>query len=101
MMDRRDPMIAAARIVLAAQDGAERTTGARATVGKLIPNPGGSNVISLGVDFWLDVRHPDDTVLEELVSRIGYHVEDIAGDGGCTSQMTRESLSPLPRSMPN
>jgi beta-ureidopropionase / N-carbamoyl-L-amino-acid hydrolase len=61
MGDRRDPMVAAgAIIVVAVRDIARPQPDARATVGRLIPIPGGTNVIASRTDMWLDVRHPDD-----------------------------------------
>ena len=60
MGDRRDPMVAAGAIIVAVRDIAPAQPDARATVGRLIPIPGGTNVIASRTDMWLDVRHPDD-----------------------------------------
>ena len=94
MADRRDPMTAAARVVLAVRDAACSVPDARATVGKLRPVPGGSNVIASSVRLSLDVRHPDDGVVRELVATIGRRAEEIALDEGCSSTLTEESYSP-------
>ncbi|MGY1682770.1 allantoate amidohydrolase [Geodermatophilus sp. SYSU D01176] len=94
MADRRDPMTAAARVVLAVRDAACGVPDARATVGKLRPVPGGSNVIASSVRLSLDVRHPDDGVVRDLVRTIGRRAEEIALDEGCSSTLTEESYSP-------
>ncbi|SJM67758.1 allantoate amidohydrolase [Gulosibacter sp. 10] len=94
MADRRDPMIAAARAVVAIRDAAKRRPNARATVGRLQPVPGGTNVIASRVDFWIDVRHPDDAVTADLVEEIRRTAELIAAEEDCTMEFREESLSP-------
>lgn len=93
MDDRRDPMVAAARAVVAIQALARSIPQARATVGRLVPLPGGTNVIASRVDLWLDVRHPDDAVTRYLVTEIGRVAASLAGDEGCEATMTEESFS--------
>jgi beta-ureidopropionase / N-carbamoyl-L-amino-acid hydrolase len=58
LSDRRDPMLPAAQTVLEARRIASTVDGARATVGRIEPNPGGANVIASTVDVWLDARAP-------------------------------------------
>ena len=70
MADRHDPMIAAAGTILAAEEVARELPGARATVGKVVPVPGGSNVIASAVEVWLDARHEDESSLRPLVHAI-------------------------------
>ncbi|MBC7279179.1 allantoate amidohydrolase [Nocardioides sp.] len=94
MADRRDPMVAAAQIVLAIRSLASLVTDARATVGRLIPTPGGTNVIASRVDVWLDVRHPDDTTVQTLVERIREAATLLAAEEGCTATLVQESFSP-------
>ena len=94
MSDRRDPMTAAARVILAVRDAARGIPDARATVGKVRPVPGGSNVIASSVQLWLDIRHPEDAVVEEVLTTIGSRAAEIAGDEGCSSVLTEESYSP-------
>jgi N-carbamoyl-L-amino-acid hydrolase len=93
MADRRDPMVAAARTVLEVQRIARRHSGARATVGRITPTPGGTNVIASRVDVWLDVRHPDDAVTARIVREIADAAEVAAGLEGCRSGIVQESLS--------
>ena len=66
---------------------------ARATVGRLEPVPGGTNVIASRVDVWLDVRHPDDAVTAMLVEKIHGQAQKIAAFEGCSVVLTEESLS--------
>ncbi|MDI3406439.1 allantoate amidohydrolase [Streptomyces cavernicola] len=94
MDDRRDPMAAAAGIILAAQDAARAVPEARATVGKLRPVPGGANVIASTVDLWLDIRHPDDAAVNALLATITARVTEIAAAQGCAAEVTAESYSP-------
>ncbi|MBW0103222.1 allantoate amidohydrolase [Pseudonocardia sp. KRD291] len=93
LTDRRDPMIPAAATVLAARRAAARAGDTRATVGRLVPNPGGTNVIASSVDLWLDVRTPagdPGPVVDDVLgaAREAAHAE------GCTVALTVESLSP-------
>ncbi|MDN6333029.1 MAG: M20/M25/M40 family metallo-hydrolase, partial [Micrococcaceae bacterium] len=108
MTDRADPMVAAAQMVLAVRKTAAGQTGARATVGRLEPLPGGTNVIASRIDFWMDVRHPDDAVTAMLVERIHGQAQKIAAFEGCSVTMTEESYSgtvhfdaPLTRTLQN
>ena len=94
MADRHDPMVAAARMVTAVRDIARNQANARATVGRLQPVPGGTNVIASRVDFWLDVRHPDDAVTAALVENIHTQARLIAAEEGCSVELREESLSP-------
>jgi N-carbamoyl-L-amino-acid hydrolase len=94
MADRRDPVVAAARTVVAIQSLARGTPRARATVGRLTPSPGGTNVIASRVDVWVDVRHPDDKVVHQLVERIRLAAQACAVEEGCAAVLTEESYSP-------
>ncbi|MEV8250889.1 allantoate amidohydrolase [Microbacterium sp. NPDC076768] len=93
MTDRRDPMVAAARAIHVIRDLARAIDGARATVGRLQPVPGGTNVIASRVDFWIDVRHPDDAVTKALVEEIRSTLGVVAAEEGCHSQLIEESFS--------
>ncbi|MBU8868176.1 allantoate amidohydrolase [Paenarthrobacter aromaticivorans] len=93
MADRADPMVAAAQIVLAVRDTAAKQPDARATVGRLSPVPGGTNVIASRVDLWLDARHPDDAVTARLIEAIYGAAEEVAAAEGCTATLTEESYS--------
>jgi N-carbamoyl-L-amino-acid hydrolase len=93
MSDRRDPVVAAARIVVAIRDTARSEPHARATVGRLQPVPSGTNIIASRVDFWLDLRHPNDAVTAALVERVFQAARLIAAEEGCEVGFREESLS--------
>ncbi|WP_028275140.1 allantoate amidohydrolase [Arthrobacter sp. I3] len=94
MNDRKDPMIAAAKIMIGIRDTASKYRDARATVGRLQPVPGGTNVIASRVDLWIDLRHPRDEVTAALVESIHLNAQVIAAEEGCTVSFGTESLSP-------
>ncbi|WP_309117796.1 allantoate amidohydrolase [Saccharothrix sp.] len=87
--DRRDPMLPASQLVLAARRAA--TGGARATVGRIVPNPGGTNVIASSVDVWLDARAADDARTREVVEAISEAAHAAAVEEGCEVRVTEES----------
>ncbi|PRY16729.1 allantoate amidohydrolase [Kineococcus rhizosphaerae] len=90
--DRRDPLLAASRIVVAAREVAAANPGTRATVGRLQPVPGGTNVIASRVDLWLDVRHPEDVVTAAVVAEISRRAAELAAGEGCTVEVREESF---------
>jgi beta-ureidopropionase / N-carbamoyl-L-amino-acid hydrolase len=87
--DRRDPMLPASALVLAARRIAAGD--ARATVGRIVPNPGGTNVIASTVDVWLDARAPEGA--RDLVERISEEAWRAADDEGCQLVVREESFS--------
>ncbi|GGP69468.1 allantoate amidohydrolase [Saccharothrix coeruleofusca] len=87
--DRRDPMLPASRVVLAARKAAR--DGARATVGRIVPNPGGTNVIASSVDLWLDARAADDRRTRAVVAEITEAARGFAAEEGCQVHVTEES----------
>ncbi len=93
MADRSDPMIAAAQVIVAVRQVAAAQDNARATVGRLEPVPGGTNVIASRVDMWLDVRHPEDAVTAMLVEKIHGQAQKLAAFEGCSVHLTEESFS--------
>jgi len=85
--DRRDPMLPAAQLVRAARLAA--VGDARATVGRLVPNPGGTNVIASTVDVWLDARAPQG--VRELVEEISEEAFRAADEEACQLIVREES----------
>ena len=100
MAGRRDPVVAASAAVLAARDVAAAAdnpgggVSARATVGRIVPVPGGTNVIASRVDAWLDVRGDTDTATRALVTEIFAAIQIASGRQGCRVEITRESYLP-------
>jgi len=89
---RRDPMPAAAGAVLAAREIAVEH-GSRATVGRLRPTPGGTNVIASAVDFWLDARDDTEHRVRATVDAIAAAAHRLAAAEGCTLDIVEESSS--------
>ena len=68
MPDRRDALVAAARLILLLRDSAERLTGVRTTVGRLDVSPNTINVVPGRVVMTLDVRSPRDDRLDAALA---------------------------------
>jgi N-carbamoyl-L-amino-acid hydrolase len=93
MLERRDPVVAAARAVVAVEDAALASGDGRATVGRLRIVPGGTNVIASSVDAWLDARAATDAGTRALIADIESRVEHAVARSGCTVEVTEESWS--------
>ena len=94
--DRQDPMLPFARTVLAARRAAA-DSGALATIGKVIAEPGGANGVSSTVTAWLDARAPDDNTLQQTLTMIRSAAEIAASEHGVTLTVRQESYTPLVR----
>ncbi|MFT4011661.1 MAG: allantoate amidohydrolase [Nocardioidaceae bacterium] len=94
MADRRDPMVAAAHVIAMVQSVARGVPDARATIGRLVPTPGGTNVIASRVDLWLDLRHPEEALTRSLVDDVSQRAAEFALAEGCSAEITEESFSP-------
>jgi len=77
LADRRDPMLAYARLILAARQAAERRDSV-ATMGKVSVFPNGVNAIPSQVTAWLDARGPD----AEQVLAVVAELRELADDAG-------------------
>jgi beta-ureidopropionase / N-carbamoyl-L-amino-acid hydrolase len=85
LADRRDPMLAMARAVLAARCQAEQYD-ALATIGRLRIEPGGTNAVPSLVQAWLDARGPDEAAVRAVV-------DGVAADAGTVA--VEESWTPV------
>ena len=81
---RRDPLPAAAEIVLAAENLAWQTPGLLATVGTIEVTPGASNVIPGQARFSIDIRHPEDEIRTDAVSALERRVREVAASRSLT-----------------
>jgi allantoate deiminase len=81
---RRDPLPAAAEIVLAAENLARQTPGLLATVGTIEVTPGASNVIPGQARFSIDIRHPEDEIRTDAVSALERQVREVAASRSLT-----------------
>jgi acetylornithine deacetylase/succinyl-diaminopimelate desuccinylase-like protein len=68
MAGRSDALVAAAEFVLKVRDAAAAVDGAVATVGRLVVEPGASNVIPVRASVSVDVRAPDGERLEAVLA---------------------------------
>lgn len=93
MAERRDPMVAAARAIVAVSEAARDSPGSRATVGRLEVVPGGTNVIASTVTAWLDARAETDELTRALVDDIRDRIDLALADSGCLATVTEESWS--------
>jgi beta-ureidopropionase / N-carbamoyl-L-amino-acid hydrolase len=96
LADRRDPMLAYARAVLAARDIAA-DHGSLATFGKVIAEPNGANAICSAVRAWLDARAADEATLQETVTAVRSAAERLCTQDGVTLSVRQESYTPLVR----
>jgi beta-ureidopropionase / N-carbamoyl-L-amino-acid hydrolase len=94
LADRRDPMLPYAAAVLEARQAAF-AHGALATIGKVTAEPGAANAISSSVRAWLDVRAPDQGVLDHVVGQIEEASRRAADAQGVEVGVRRESFTPL------
>jgi N-carbamoyl-L-amino-acid hydrolase len=89
--DRHDPMVVSARAILASREVASATAGVRATVGRIEPIPGGTNVIASQVTTWLDVRAGSDAETLDAVAAISEAARSAAAAEGCEIDIVEES----------
>jgi beta-ureidopropionase / N-carbamoyl-L-amino-acid hydrolase len=94
LADRRDPMLPFAATVRAARIAAA-ATGALATFGKVVAEPGAANAISSAVRAWLDARAPDEETLAGLVSEISAAAAAAGAENGVGVELRQESFTPL------
>lgn len=85
---RQDALMTAASLVAAIGELTRRRADAalRVTVGRFDVTPGSINTIASQVVFTIDLRHPDEAVLEELESAFRALVESGADRCRCTMQ---------------
>lgn len=78
-MDRRsDALSATAEIILSMEDAAKKEGGAVVTVGRLVVEPGGTNVIPARVSFSIDNRSPDPRKMEAVEAAFHKTAEDVS-----------------------
>jgi beta-ureidopropionase / N-carbamoyl-L-amino-acid hydrolase len=94
LADRRDPMLPFAAAVRAARITAA-ASGALATFGKVVAEPGAANAISSAVRAWLDARAPDEETLAGVVSEISTAAAAAAAENGVGVELRQESFTPL------
>jgi hydantoinase/carbamoylase family amidase len=78
MDHRSDALSATAEIVLALEAAARKAGGAVVTVGRLVVEPGGTNVIPARVSFSIDNRSPDAEKMEAIEAAFHKTAEDVS-----------------------
>ncbi|HLS69159.1 MAG TPA: Zn-dependent hydrolase [Kiloniellales bacterium] len=87
---RRDALLGAARMVdLVNRIGLEQAPSACSTVGMLDVHPNSRNVIPGRVIFTVDLRHPDDEVLESMEAKLRQGIEEIGTGIGLEVEVER------------
>ncbi|QAY58655.1 allantoate amidohydrolase [Microbacterium protaetiae] len=93
MDQRADPVVAAARVVLAVQQAARGHAEARGTIGKLQVIPGGTNVIASRVEAWLDLRADRDDDVRALFETVIAGARAAVAQEGCLLEAQEESFT--------
>jgi allantoate deiminase len=70
MSDRQDALVAASEIILAIDETGRSHENGVATVGEIVVKPGASNVIAGEATISLDLRHPEDSVVDRMYDTI-------------------------------
>jgi beta-ureidopropionase / N-carbamoyl-L-amino-acid hydrolase len=86
--------VLAASTIAASRDDPLGGVSARATVGRLVPVPGGTNVIASQVDAWLDVRGDTGSATRRLLDDITRAMARAAAEHGCDFPVAEESYAP-------
>ena len=98
---RKDPMLAAARMVLeVARLAGELGAPAVATVGRIAAAPGAPNIVPAEVRFTIDARYPDAEEHRRFVARIVDACRAIAAAAGLGFGTVRLAYQPPTRSSP-
>jgi N-carbamoyl-L-amino-acid hydrolase len=79
---RREAMVAASRMIVAARDSSIAARDFKSTVGTLVVEPGSNNVIPHAVTFNLDVRAGDDALLDSRLAGLKSIFNSIAAEEG-------------------
>jgi allantoate deiminase len=91
---RKDPLVAAAKIIEIMEDEVKKYKNAVGTVGKISVKPGGVNVIPGQVEFTLDLRDIDENVRNEIEQNIAAKAKKICQDRGI--KLVIEDLQRVP-----
>ena len=87
MEDRKDPLLAAAHMIIAANKLTEEVEGLRITVGKIDNYPNVINVIPGATEFVIDVRHERDELRNQAVVMIKERLQQMAEQQNVTCKI--------------
>ncbi len=90
MNNRKDALVSASEMVLAVRTVANRFARRDivATVGNLVVHPGAMNVVPGKVEFWVDLRGIDKTVMDEAHAALRKGIEGISAMHGTPAGIT-------------
>ncbi len=92
---RRDALLAAAATLVAVNDaGRQEGPDARVSVGRLVPATDGPSTIVGAVDFVIDLRHPDDAVLDRLQASCTTLCQEATVRYGCEATVSQRLAVP-------
>lgn len=92
---RRDAALGAARMVETVHEACRATASdAVATTGLVRTDPGSRNVVAGRARLTVDMRHPDDAVLDRLEGTLRERFGKICGELGLTFEMERAGQTP-------
>jgi N-carbamoyl-L-amino-acid hydrolase len=94
---RKEAIVAASRMVVAARNAAIEAGDFKTTVGRISAEPGSNNVIPHVVMFALDIRSGDDQRLDAKLAEVSELFSQIAADEGVSVEIDRDwSMTSLP-----
>ncbi len=95
MAERRDAMLAAARLIVAVHEEIRARRGAQVgNVGQLEINPDAANVVPGLARFPIELRDLDDPVVDDLVARIEERARVLDRETGCATTIRRTLREP-------
>ncbi|MHB8061303.1 MAG: hydantoinase/carbamoylase family amidase [Ruminiclostridium sp.] len=94
---RKDPVIAAAKIISYIDSETRKYANAVATIGKITVSPGGINVIPGQIEFTLDLRDIDETIRDNIENNIKAYAEKICNKNNIELDFTvLQRVAPCP-----
>jgi N-carbamoyl-L-amino-acid hydrolase len=93
MHERSDPVVALARLVLAARSEAF-ARGAHATIGSIHVTPNATNAIARFVEAWVDVRAATEGALEALLEHVATVARRLDGSATVVSRTPTTTFDP-------
>ncbi|MGC5327241.1 Zn-dependent hydrolase [Brevibacillus sp. SYSU BS000544] len=94
---RKDPLPAAANLILAIEQEVKKYPNAVGTVGQISVKPGGVNVIPGQVEFTLDLRDIDEQVRNQLEQQLVTYAQELCQEREITLQVeTLQRVAPAP-----
>lgn len=94
---RRDPMIAASKIIGYIDAETRKYANAVTTIGKIAALPGGINVIPQQIEFTLDLRDSDESIRDEIENKIKFYAGQICHESKIELNITvLQRVAPCP-----